>query len=307
MSRQPITYGQNQAMHYFNIQPSSVDGKHNLSVEQYKRYLYTEAASVFSFTLPKWWAKNWFRYWLFHHGSICAIYTNSYGWIPQPYTVMNYDYQYNPHDILVSNAYLDNVTYGGRIGINAVIFKLMDDYQGIEDLTTQYAVLLAQTERSLNVNLMNSNISYLFESGSKKQAMEIQKAYSQASHGKPLVMLNKDVMDNRELKPFLSLGKNGFFADTILEVRRGIVNEYLTKIGIRNVSVQKKERLTQGETNENNDETRSVAEIMLENLKESFDNFTKLSGLTASVSLRYDYNQNVSRETSNGMDVSRET
>lgn len=306
MSREPITYRQNQAMHYFNIQPSSVEGKYNISVERYKRYLYTEAASVFKFTFPKWWAKNWFRYWLFHCGSICAIYTDDYGWIPQPYTVMNYDYQYNPRDILVSNAYLKDTTYGGRIGVNAVIFKLMDDYMGIDDLTTQYAVLLAQTERSLNVNLMNSNISYLFEAESKKQSMEIQKAYSQASHGKPLVMLNKDVMQNKELKPLLSLGKNGFFSDTILEVRRGIVNEYLTKIGIRNVSVQKKERLTQGETNENNDETRSIVEIMVENLQEGFEEFRKLSGLDASVSLRYSYEQNVSRETSK-KNVSRET
>lgn len=299
LSNCPIDFAGQTAMSYFNRQPSTVKGIYNNAVWYYKRQLYTKLFSVFKFRLPQDWAENWFRFWLFQYGSIGIVYSHQYGWVCQPYSVLEFDYQYQPKIIMVFNAYFKR-EINGLIGTNAGIIKCFDDYYGFDGLVTRYAELLAQTERSLNVNLMNSNVSYLFEASSKKRAQEIKTAYEEATTGKPLVVLNEKVMDGNSLVPLLPNVKNNFIAGDLLEVRRGIMNAFLTEIGIRNVSVQKKERLTSGETNENNDETKAVVSVVKDNIQAGMDEINKISDLDLGVKLRYDY---VSRETLQEGDV----
>lgn len=285
----PIWFWQMQANNYFNLQPSQVKGQVNTSTSDYKRILYNEAFSVFNFNIPKWWKLNWFRFWLFQYGSISLVYTKKYGWICQPYSVVKFDYQWNPRDIVVYNPLVSEKEIAGVIGVNAAIIHLFDDFFGIDDIVSRYAELLAQTERSLNVTLMNSNVTAFFEAESKKQAEEVKEAYTEATKGNPFTVLNKNVMKDKSITTLLPNVKNNFIGLDVLEVRRGIINEFLTRIGIRNVSVQKKERLTQGEVSENNDETKALASVMLKNMRNGFDMFNSLSGQNASVDLAYNY------------------
>lgn len=304
MNNIPITYQQQMLYNFHGVVPYDVAGQDNLSIEAYKWILYNKLNAVFKFKLPKLWKLNWFRYWLFRFGSIGAIYTNKYGWIVQPYSVSKLDFQYNPAEIRVTNSYLQD-TYIGRIGVNACIIKCFDDFASFDSIVTRYAEMLALAEKDININFMNVNSAYLFEAENKKKSQELQTAFDDASRGKPLVVINENVLKGKDFKPFIPNLKERFLVTDLLEARRGIINAFLTDIGIRNVSVQKKERLTQGETNENNDETRAIADVVLENLQDSFKEFTKLSGLEASVSLRYPFttNQNVSRETSQAKEV----
>lgn len=302
----PIPFSNQMYMEHFNLQPSVVKGRANTATEYYKRILYNKAYSSFEFELPEHWALNWWRFWLFHFGSIGVVYTKQFGWIAQPYSIIKLDFQFQPKDILVYNSFVKK-PITGRVGVNCGIVHLFDDYFGIDDIVTRYAELLAQTERSLNVNLMNSNVTLLFEAQSKKQGIELKEAYNRATQGEPLVVLNKEVIDGKQLTTLIPSVKNNFIGMDLMEVRRAIVNAFLTEVGIRNISVQKKERLTQGETNENNDETKSLVMIMYENMKFCFDYINALSDLNLRVNLRYDYSEeNVLRETSTE-NVSRET
>ena len=126
---------------------------------------------------------------------------------------------------------------------------------------------------------------------SKKQANEIKEAYSRATEGTPLVVLGDGVLDE-DLFTLVPSIRNNFIAPDILECRRAIINGFLTEIGIRNVSVQKKERLVSSETSENNDETSAIANIIYENLAVDFENVRAITGWTRDtldVALRYDY------------------
>lgn len=300
-SSEPIDFMAQSYTAYFNLRPFSVKGAANHGTQFYKRILYNKAYSAFKFKLLDYWHLNWFRFWLFQYGSIVFVYTKKYGWIAQPYTVMKFDYDYNPKVILVTNAYLKERIIG-HIGTNAAIVHLFDDYYGIDDIVTRYAEMLAQCDRSINISLMNSNITYLFEAESKKQAQEVKDAYGKATSGEPLVLLNKSVEDGTKITTLFPNVKSNFIAPDILEARRAIINAFLTEIGIRNVSVQKKERLTQGETNENNDETRALVEIMFTNMRRGFRAFNEISGENTGVELTYSYQSqssgNVSREIS---------
>lgn len=290
---------------FFNMSPSRVKGQWNASTLHYRRLLLEKAFSVFKFTLPNHWHQNWFRFWLYEFGSIAAVYTKKYGWIAQPWSILKLDLEYQPKRILVTNSHLDEKIVG-EVGINAVIFHLFDDYYGISDIVSKYAEMLAQVDRNFNVSLLNSNVTFVVEALDKKDASTIKEAYSEATTGKPLVAVKRRMKEGEaEMNPFFPKAKDNFLCLDLLEARRGVMNAFLTEIGIANIAVQKKERLTSTEANENDDETKALAEIMYEHLQKSFKEFRTISGLDASVSWRF--TDNVSRETSPQKNVSRET
>lgn len=287
---EPVTWLDQSMNDYYNFQPSTVKAAANDAAAFNRRYLFTKLYSVFDFKLPKEWAVNFFRFWLFHYGSIGVVYTKQYGWICAPYSVKKLDIYYQPKAIEVVLKEL-NTSKSGVVGINAGIVKLMDDYFGLYDLVNKYAVQLAQLDRSVNVNLMNCNVTAFFEADSKKQAEEIRLAYAKATEGDPLVVVNSAVMKGRDITTLFPGASKDYIVDKLLEARRTIVNNFLTEIGIRNANYEKKERLNSMEVNENNDETRAIISVIYDNLKESFERINEISDLNLDVKLRYNYNE----------------
>lgn len=283
----PFFFQNQEALAYFNMQPSSVKGKANRGVEYYKRILYTKLYSVFEFTLPKAWKPNWFRFWLFHFGSIGVVYTKKYGWTCQPYGIERLDLYYNPAVIRVCNSYLDK-PYIGFVGYNAGVLHLMDDYFGLDDIVTRYAEQLAELDKDININLMNCNVSYVAQVSNKKEADEMKEAYGRATTGEPFITLNKDLIGDG-IKPFFNNTSGNFIADKLHQTRRDIINAFLTEIGIRNSNLEKRERLNSQEVGENNDETRAIVSIILDNLKKDMEALNAISGLSLDVKLRYNY------------------
>lgn len=286
----PVMFSQEMILDHFNLQPSDVKGRANVGVEFYKRLLYTKLYSTLDFTLPETWKKNYFRFWLFHFGSVGVIYTKEYGWVCQPYSIVKLDLYYNPKVIQIYNQYIKTPKIGA-VGINAGIIKCMDDYFGLDDIVTRYATDLAQCDRSIEVNLMNSNVTAFFKAKDKKSADAIREAYGQATTGKPFVIVNKEVMDEDSIDTLLPNMKNNFLVNDLLQARRGILNAFLTEIGIRNANYDKKERLNSQEVNENNDETSAVISVIFDNIKKSMDEVNEISGLGLDVKLHYDYEE----------------
>lgn len=285
---EPMMFGQEMILDHFNIQPSVVKGRANAGTEYYKRLLYTKIFSTLDFKLPEAWKKNYFRYWLFHFGSIAVIYTNEFGWVAQPYSILELDIYYNPKTIQVYNQFIKTPKIGA-VDVNAGIIKCMDDFFGLDDIVTRYATDLAQCDRSIEVNLMNSNVTAFFKANSKKDADAIKDAYAQATTGKPFVVVNKEVMDDDAIETLLPNVRNNFIVNDLMQARRGILNAFLTEIGIRNANYDKRERLNSQEVNENNDETSAIISVIYDNIKSSMERINAISGLGLDVSLHYDY------------------
>ena len=286
---EPIMFGQEQALDYFNMQPSTVKGRANAGTEYYKRLLYTKLFSTLKFTIPETWKLNYFRFWLFHFGSIAVVYTNEYGWVCQPYSIEKLDLYYNPAVILVNNQFVENKV--GVIGYNSGIIKCMDDYFGLDDVVTRYATDLAQCDRSIEVNLMNSNVTAFFKATDKKNAEAVKEVYGKATTGEPFVVVNKEVLGDESIEILLPNVKNNFIVTDLLQARRGILNAFLTEIGIRNANYDKKERLNSQEVNENNDETSANISVIFDNIKKSMDIINEFSGLGLDVEYAYDYTE----------------
>lgn len=288
MSDMPIMFDQDMLLNHFNIQPSMVKGRANAGTEFYKRLLYAKIYSTLDFTLPDGWKKNYFRFWLFHMGSVGVVYTNEFGWVCQPYSILELDLYYNPRIIQVYNQFIKTPKIGA-IGVNAGIIKCMDDYWGLDDIVTRYATDLAQCDRSIEVNLMNSNVTAFFKAKNKKDADAIKEAYAQATTGKPFVVINKEVMEDDSIETLLPNMKNNYLVNDLLQSRRGILNAFLTEIGIRNANYDKRERLNSQEVSENNDETSAIITVIYDNIKSSMEEVNKVSGLGLDVKLHYNY------------------
>lgn len=280
----PITYEQNSMAQYWIQQPSDVKGQDNSAALYEKRYLYQLIFSRFKFGLPKEWDLNFFRYWLFSWGSIAVMYTREYGWICAPYSVSQINMYWNPKEIVVTNSYLTNPKYG-VIGVNSGIIKLFDDYGGVDDIVRHYAVKLAQIDRSINVNLMNSNVTMYFEARNKKQASEIKDLYAESTQGKPLVVANESVTKGKQIDTLYKDIKTQYIVNDLLQSKRTIINEFLTKIGIANANYDKRERLNSDEVNQNNEETRAMISVIYDNLKDSIARINAISALGITVEL----------------------
>lgn len=278
---QPMDYLAQSFTAFMNQQPSVVKGLYNTATQHYKRILYNEVKSRYEFGLPKNVAMNWFRFWTFEFGSICFIYTKEFGWIAQPYGVSALDINYQPKEVSVSNPSLPEVKRG-LVGINAVIIHCFDDYYGFDNIVTKYAEMLAQCDRNVNINLMTSLSSKIFAAKDKKQADDMKQAIADATQGNPTVFVLEEGLEGIDIKSIMGDVKNDFIADKTVIVKRLIINEFLTVVGLNNANIDKRERLNGDEVNANNEEVKSIASIVLENLQEGFKELRLLTGLSES-------------------------
>lgn len=285
---EPYNYFDAMNADFRQIQPFQVKGKYNQQTAIERRYLYTKIYSNFKFKLPKQWPLNYFRSWLFYCGSIAVIYTKEFGWVCHPYGVSKIDQYYNPREIIVYNQFFKSEKIG-IVGVNAAIIKLMDNYEGIDDIVTKYAEKLANIDKAIDINLMNCNVSVAVEAENKKEADSIREAYSEATEGKPFVMLNKGLLEGKSLKPLISGVKNNYIVTELLEARRTLLNHFLTDIGISNNAYEKRAQQSSEEVTRNDEETESVIAVINSNLRISLAEASKISGLSLGVDLRYDY------------------
>lgn len=274
----PITYEQNSMSQYWVQQPGTVEGQNTSAALYEKRYLYQLIFSRFKFGLPKDWDLNFFRYWLFSWGSIAVMYTREFGWICAPYSVSQINMYWNPKEIVVTNSYLTNPKYG-VIGVNSGIIKLFDDYGGLDDIVRHYAVKLAQIDRCIDVNLMNANVTKYFEARNKKHAQEIKDLYAQSTQGEPLVVANESVTKGKQIETLYKDIKSDYIVNDLLQSKRTIINEFLTKIGIANANYDKRERLNTEEVNQNDEETKAMINVIYDNIKEGIAEINAISGL----------------------------
>ena len=103
-----------------------------------------------------------------------------------------------------------------------------------------------------------------------------KKMYDQITCGSPAVFYNNA---DGESNFYLFNTKQSFIADDLQELKRNIINEFLTEIGINNANLGKRERLITDEVNANNEEIYANIEHWLTNIREGFNKANAMFGL----------------------------
>lgn len=280
-----------QTLNYYNSQrsPSTVHVKNTRLRRYFRKYLFQKAISVFKWTLPENWDKDYFLYTLYGLGYIAIVDTDQFGVICQGGSLGGYNLYYRPSYIIITNPLLKN-TITATLDKDCSLIKLQPDYSSIMDIVGFYADQLALAAESLGINLLNVKSGTVFGAENKQQAESYKKMYDTLSDGDPAVVIGKSLLDENGQPswfPFTQHIKESYVVSDLLSDMRKIESMFDTEIGIPNANTDKRERLITDEVNANNVETATRCELWLETLKKGIENAnTKYPGINLSVDWR---------------------
>lgn len=286
-SSAPFDY---QTLNYYNSlrSPSTIHVKNTRLRRYFRKYLFQKAISVFKWTLPEEWDKDYFLYTLYGLGYIAVLDTDQYGVICQGGALGGYNLYYRPSYIIITNplirgsitAYLDE---------DCALIKLQPDFSSIMDIVGYYADLMAVASEVLGINMFNVKSGTVFGADNKATAESYKKMFDMLSAGDPAVVIDKKLLDDQGKPswfPFTQNVKESYVASDILSDMRKIEAMFDTEIGIPNANTDKRERLITDEVNANNVETATRCELWLEELRKGIDKANEMYGLSISVDWR---------------------
>lgn len=273
MNELPAFYEQ-ENFYYGTKNPSTIHTQQSQIVSIYRKYLMQKAMSVYKWTLPEEWPENVFKYWLYGNGFLEVLYTREYGVIPQLCGFLGWNIFYMPTHTVVNNQNLHNVVR--KIDTDCVIFKLQPDYQPIWDLINNYAEELALCSIAISINLINTRLTYGISVKNKKEAENVKKIYDKISRGEPAVVYRNDDPLNSGWDFFNNNVRQNYIVSDILSDMRKIENRFNTDFGIPNTNAEKKERMNVSEVESNDVETKTRAQMWLDDLKKSCEKTRKM-------------------------------
>lgn len=283
---------------YFYSEPSAVNGKGNISYIYWRNYLMRLVVSTFKFNdFPTSWDIDYFRQVLFYGGYIGVSEFNDVNMaLNCAYSGLN---PYGkPSKLIFTNPVLG--TYERTLGVDSelIYFDYFNEgFESMVNLVDRYAVLLATVDGSLNTSLLNSRVAYVFACSSKAQLRSLQKIYDDVTKGKPAVfMLGDDI--NKTADILFNNVKQNYIGNDLIVTKQSIINEFCTHIGITNSNTQKKERLISDEVESNNQLTKSLSDLWIDNLNRCFD---KVRELYPYIKTTVSRNENMSEVIENGL------
>ena len=304
---QDVGYGIPESYNYINMynsgfSPSSVHVKNTALHHFFRRYLLQKAISVFKWNLPETWNPFYFKYILFCWGFIGVVETDKFGVICQAGAPYGYDIYYQPTNLIITNPLLKG-SLQPRIGETCSIIKLTPDWGGIMDLVNHYANKMALADETVDVNMLNSHLSYIFPADKQPVAESFKKMFDRVSSGEPAVVIDKALFredGSASWEPFTqNIGQN-YISDRVLSDIRRIEAEFDSKVGIRNAAnTEKKERLIAAEVESNDTTTSILSDLWLENLQLGVKQTNEMFGLSISVEKRYADQQEGGEENGN--------
>ena len=269
--------------------PKEVEGLNNTSYFYYFNKLLKMIYAIFKFdNIPDNWNMPYFKEHLFIDGVVCVTDTAA-GVIPLMTGRSGVNIYGQPTDFIISNPVLGTIT--GKIDIDGIMVytsMIGNEYQSLVPLISRYATLLSEVDGSLQTTLINSRVAHIFSAASNAQMKTMQRVYDDISKGKPAVFIRTNPDESNDHTLFNNV-KNSFIGIELLEVKRSILNEFMSEIGINNANTQKRERLITGEVDSNKAELSANIYMWYENLKTCIDKVNNKYNLN----IIFDYNYDV--------------
>lgn len=266
---------------FFARKPSDVDGVMNTSAYYYRLYLLKKIFGRFAFdNLPEGWDRDYMLETLFMEGFFVVTDTEA-GVLPLKCGLSGINVFQKPTTAIIANPVLGS--FERTIDVDCVVCQLQPNFEGVYPLINRYSTMLAMCDSSIAVNLMNTKSAFIFGASNKAQAETLKQMYDKISCGEPAVFM-KDGINSEEF--FTIPVKQNFIADDVQLLKRKIINEFLTEIGINNSNLDKRERLTDDEVNANDQEVIANIQCWIDNITHGIDKINKMFDLSISFVIR---------------------
>lgn len=265
---------------YYAPEPSAVNGQLNTSAIYYREQLLKLVYARFIIeNYPEDWDTDYILEHLFIDGCICITDTQA-GVLPLMTGYSGINVFNHPTECVIANPVLGS--FRRTIDVDCVLMKLQYNYHGIMPMVEKYAYMLSNCDASIAVNLFNTRVVAIAAAPNEKVASECKEFYDQIAAGNPLVVTDPEVSTAFSFFPV----KNAYIAGDVIDLKRDIINEYLTSIGISNTNTQKKERMLTDEINSNNMEVSYYVQNWVDNIEEGVKKSNQMFGLNWSMKLR---------------------
>lgn len=219
---------------------------------------------------------------LFYNGQCAFLYDEDYGYINTmacdggyiniyglPTEVQCYSYRYNQRRSLY-------MTDTGEEKDKECIL-VMNNFERIPTASTVnlFAYRLAEAQRTADVNIKAQRTPILITTD-QKQYFTLKKMYEEYDGNTPAIFADKNVITPDALKSLKTDAP--FIAQAVMDYKREIWNEFLTTMGISNLS-EKRERLISNEVDSNNELVNLNLQSLLIPRKEACRQFNEKYGL----------------------------
>ena len=259
---------------FFARKPADVDGVLNTSAYYYRLYLLKKLFGRFTFkNIPDGWDEDYMLETLFMEGFFVVCDTEA-GILPLKCGLSGINVFQKPTTAVIANPVLG--TFERTIDVDCAICQLQPNYEGVYPLINRYATLLAMCDSSIAVNLMNTKAAFIFGATNKAQAETFKQLYDKISCGEPAVFM-KDGLNEENF--FTMPVKQYFIADDVQLLKRKIIDEFLTEIGINNANLDKRERVTDNEIEANDDEVLANIQCWIDNISWGIEKINNMFNL----------------------------
>lgn len=271
---------------YFSLNPKKVD-PNSTTYWYYIDSLFRKAQSIYTITgMPESWDYDYFLSVLLSTG-IIAITDTPLGVLPLKCGVSGINVFNHPTTIIIANPVIGNLER--QIDEDGILVKMNYNYRSpVMPIIYKYATMLADCDASIAVNLQNSKVAFIGMCTSKQQAQSMKAMYDMISRGEPAVFVKGDQINAEQI--FYNHVKENFIAGEVQILKRKIMSEFLTEIGVNNANTDKKERLTDNEVEANDSEIQLNAGYWLDNIREGLEKANKMFGLNLAIELKNTFN-----------------
>lgn len=269
--------------------PSTIHTQNLALTKFFERYLIDDFLGQWEVKLPETWAYNYTMYTLVYFGFLAVINTDKFGVIPQHCNLYGFDVMYQPTTAQIINPLIPNAI-DARIHRDTELIKLFPDFGGIYDLIQFYAEKMALLSEGIDVNIINSKLSYIIGVDNKSSAETFKKMIDKVASGEACVVTGKELFSEDGTPMWNIFAQNlkqNYIASQQLEDLKKLKLMFDTDVGIPNANTEKKERLTDDEVNSNNVETQTKIELIADSLEESAERVNKMFGTNISFKLKF--------------------
>ena len=269
------------------------------------------ALSMFEWVnLPKTMNSRYLEECLFYNGQASLLYDKKYGFINTKCAGNGYVNIYGLPSKLHCFSYSFQTDRDLYVGLNSLneskedeeCILVLNNWERVPTAGSMelFAYRLYLAQRTCDVNISSQRYPIMVV-GDEKQRLMLENLYSQYDGNQPFIFGNKNQLTGEEMKVLNTSAP--YVVDKITEYKKEIFNEALTYLGINNVSVKKKERLTENESNENTELVNLNLQSMLAPRLEACRQFNEKFGLTGtdkeiSVRVRSDLENIIKKEQS---------
>lgn len=219
---------------------------------------------------------------LYYNGQAALLYDDNYGFINTmaadggyiniyglPTELNCYSYRFNQRRSL----YMTDT--GEEKGSECIL--VMNNYERVPTAATinLFAVRLAEAQRTADVNIKAQRTPILLTTD-QKQLFTLKKMYEEYDGNTPAIFADKNVITPDALKAIKTDAP--FIGREIMDYKREIWNEFLTFMGISNLS-EKRERMVTNEIDSNNELVNLNLQALLIPRKEACRQFNEKYGL----------------------------